>query len=139
MQDKCQKSYDSVQKQNLPRVFFDTHERQQGKQAIHKGVNRSKIVPPDGLTTYFEARLAPAVDVNRGEPDRNSQRKKTEPREEHRKSIRRVRQTETGTHTPDQEHQHPLELHSTVDMEILPVLETDRNFIVRVGERLKNK
>lgn len=118
MQDKCQKSYNGVQKQNLPRLILDTHESQQGKQAVHKGMNRSKVVPPYGLSTYFDSRLTPAVDVNRGKSDRNSQSEETEPREEHRESIRRVRQTETGAHTPEQEHQHPLELHSTVDMEI---------------------
>ena len=67
MKDKCQKSYDGVKKENLPRVLMHTPESQDRKQAVHKGVEWPEVVPPDGLTTHLDPRLAPAVNVNRGE------------------------------------------------------------------------
>ena len=69
MHDKCQKSYNSIQKKNLPRVLLNTHQSQQGKQSVHKGVDWSEVVPPDGLTTHFDPRLAPAIYVNQGKSD----------------------------------------------------------------------
>ena len=69
MQDKCQKSYDGVQKENLPGVLVHPLESQDRKQAVHKGVEWPEVVPPDGLTAHFDPRLAPAVDVNHGKSD----------------------------------------------------------------------
>ena len=69
MQHKCQKSYNGVQKENLPGVLLDAVESQQGKQAVHKCMEWPEVVPPDGLTTHFDPRLAPAVDVNHGKSD----------------------------------------------------------------------